>query len=200
MKALSLGTFVIAALAVSALLDSESGLSIWLDLRRDLETSNGRVEQLVRENDALRSEISIFEGEPAAVDRAIREELDLVLPGEVVVRFEPQGGASGEDPADSAGRSGEDRERGDRISDAAAWADGADLPSVAAPGEAWTMGAGSESGAQYASGSTSLPGAADAGQAAEGVPSAGSATSELEAWADDSPTVVDDAEAGGESF
>ena len=35
MKALMLGTFVIAAIAVSAMLDSDTGLSIWLELRRD---------------------------------------------------------------------------------------------------------------------------------------------------------------------
>ena len=89
MKALTLGTFVIAAIAVSAMLDSDTGLPIWLELRRDLAVSNTRVEQLVRENEALRGEIAILESEPAALDRAIREELDLVLPGEVVVRFEP---------------------------------------------------------------------------------------------------------------
>lgn len=89
MKALSLGTFVIAAIAVSAMLDQETGLEIWLELRRDLAVSNARVEQLVRENEALRGEIVTLESEPAAIDRAIREELDLVLPGEVVVRFEP---------------------------------------------------------------------------------------------------------------
>ena len=89
MKALSLGTFVIVAIAVSAMLDQDTGLQIWLELRRDLAVSNVRVEQLVRENEALRGEIETLESEPAAIDRAIREELDLVLPGEVVVRFEP---------------------------------------------------------------------------------------------------------------
>ena len=89
MKALSLGTFVIVAVAVLAMLDPNTGLRIWLELRRDLAVSNVRVERLVRENNALRGEIETLEREPAAVDRAIREELDLVLPGEVVVRFEP---------------------------------------------------------------------------------------------------------------
>lgn len=89
MKALSLATFVIAAFAVSAMLDRESGLEIWLELRRDLAVSGERVERLVRENDALRSEIATLESEPDALDRAIREELDLAMPGEIVVRFEP---------------------------------------------------------------------------------------------------------------
>lgn len=88
MKLLALGMFVIAAMALSAMLDPESGLEIWLELRRDLAVSDTRVERLVRENDALRGEIATLESEPDAIDRAIREELDLALPGEVVVRFE----------------------------------------------------------------------------------------------------------------
>jgi hypothetical protein len=83
------------------MLDSDTGLRIWLELRRDLAVSNARVEQLVRENQALESEIAILESEPEALDRAIREELDLVMPGEVVVRFEPSSTAlrSHEGPA-----------------------------------------------------------------------------------------------------
>lgn len=92
MKALSLATFVIAAFVVSAMLDRESGLEIWLGLRSDLAVSGERVERLVRENEALRSEIAMLESEPDALDRAIREELDLAMPGEIVVRFEPTAG------------------------------------------------------------------------------------------------------------
>ena len=106
MKALSLGTFVIGAIAVSAMMDQDSGLPIWLELRRELELSNVRVEQLVRENEALRGEIATLESEPAAIDRAIREELDLVLPGEIVVRFEPAPNAL-RGPADAVIGAGE---------------------------------------------------------------------------------------------
>lgn len=88
MKLLALGMLVIAAMALSAMLDPESGLEIWLELRRDLALSDTRVERLVRENEALRGEIATLESEPDAIDRAIREELDLALPGEIVVRFE----------------------------------------------------------------------------------------------------------------
>jgi len=96
LKALLLGTFVIAAIAASAMLDRDSGLETLLELRRDLQVSHARVERLVRENEALAAEIALLEGEPAAIDRAIREELDLVLPGEVVVRFEPARQGSGD--------------------------------------------------------------------------------------------------------
>lgn len=103
MKALSLATILIAAFVVSAMLDQDSGLEIWLELRRDLAVSNERVEQLVRENGALENEIAILESEPDALDRAIREELDLAMPGEVVVRFEP----TAPRPADPAPVGGE---------------------------------------------------------------------------------------------
>jgi hypothetical protein len=78
---------LIAILAISALLDHESGVGIWLGLREDLSGSAARIAQLHRENDEMRDEIQMLEAEPAALDRAIREELDLALPGEIVVRF-----------------------------------------------------------------------------------------------------------------
>lgn len=186
MKALSLGTFVIAALALSALLDADSGLSIWLDLRRELETSDARVERLVRENDALRGEIAILEREPEALDRAIREELDLVLPGEVVVRFEPVRSGSAEAVASADGRAGSDGRPG------------------RSPGEG-RLGGESKPWSPE-------PGSATAGSAGALVEPRSSAegeeierpTSDLESWADDAPTIVDDAPEdapdGGESF
>jgi cell division protein FtsB len=81
------GAALIALVAISALLDEDSGLPIWRELRTDLATSQSRVAVLVRENEALRQEIATLEAEPAAIERAIREDLDLALPGEIVVRF-----------------------------------------------------------------------------------------------------------------
>jgi cell division protein FtsB len=124
-KALALGTFVIAAIALSALLDEESGVEIWRDLRRDLDTASARVERLMRENDALRSEIAMLESEPAALDRAIREELDLVRPGEVVVRFEPTPTSLVDEPRPGGSAAGlrpsqaESQRRAERASSAA---------------------------------------------------------------------------------
>jgi len=86
-RTLGLGTCLIAILAISALLDHESGVGIWLELREDLSGSAARVARLHRENDEMRNEIQILEADPGALDRAIREELDLALPGEIVVRF-----------------------------------------------------------------------------------------------------------------
>ena len=87
MKAMSLGIGAIVLVATSALLDADKGISIWRELRGTLSVSEARVAQLETENEALRREIEVLEAEPAALDRAIREELGLVLPGEVVVYF-----------------------------------------------------------------------------------------------------------------
>ena len=87
MRTLGLGTAAIAILGASALLDPDSGFGIWTELREDLFRSQTRVAQLVRQNDAMRREIEMMEAEPAAIERAIREELDLALPGEIIVRF-----------------------------------------------------------------------------------------------------------------
>jgi hypothetical protein len=51
----------------------------------------------------MRNEIQMLEAEPAALDRAIREELDLALPGEVVVRFTTPEGPEDPTPVDDAG-------------------------------------------------------------------------------------------------
>jgi len=86
-RALGLGTLLIAVVAILALLDRDSGLGIWLELREDLDRSTARVEELRQQNDFLRREIELLEADPTAVDRVIREELDMALPGEIVVHF-----------------------------------------------------------------------------------------------------------------
>jgi len=93
-RAVGLGTLSIALLATSALVDQDSGMGIWRELREDLVEASSRVERLEAENDALQREIELLDADPAAIDRAIREEMDLALPGEVVVRFVVDGPAS----------------------------------------------------------------------------------------------------------
>jgi cell division protein FtsB len=98
-RALGLGTLVIALLAVTALLDRETGVEIWLELRGDLASSTNRVDLLIAQNDSLLREIELLEADPTAIDRAIREELDLALPGEVVFRFRPSRRANSANPS-----------------------------------------------------------------------------------------------------
>ena len=94
MRALGLGTIIILGVAASALLDEQSGVPIWLELRGALAGSSERVAQLEAQNDALRSEIELLETEPAALDRIIREELDVALPGETIVYFTRRAGSA----------------------------------------------------------------------------------------------------------
>ena len=70
--------------------DQVSGLPAWARLSAELAGSQGRVEVLRERVVGLRSEIASLEGDPSSLERAIREELELARPGEVVVRFAPR--------------------------------------------------------------------------------------------------------------
>jgi hypothetical protein len=86
---LAIGVVSVAlALAVS---DRDSGLRTWWALRGDLSVAQARIEQ-------LRSDIADLErdsgglsgeGEPFALERAIRERLVYARPGEILVRLGP---------------------------------------------------------------------------------------------------------------
>lgn len=76
------------ALAAGHLALDPEGLSKTLRLRADcesLETANGT---LRRENERLRREVKALADDPAELERAAREELGLIRPGEVVFRLE----------------------------------------------------------------------------------------------------------------
>jgi cell division protein FtsB len=87
LRAFGLGALLVTALAIPGLLDQDSGVAIWLELRADLAGASSRLEALSDQNDALRREVEQLETDPTAIYRAIREELDLALPGEMIVRF-----------------------------------------------------------------------------------------------------------------
>lgn len=102
MKALAVGTALIVIGMMYALLSEETGLQIWRALRADLVESRARVSVLALENESLREEIALLEDRPDALERAIREDLGLALPGEVVVRFgDPDRGGLSADPTGS---------------------------------------------------------------------------------------------------
>ena len=85
-----LALLALAAVAVIAGADGKSGIPMWLRRRSDLEQASARVEVLAREAKALRGQIEALSSEPFALERAIREDLELALPGEIVVRFDRQ--------------------------------------------------------------------------------------------------------------
>ena len=80
---------LLAAVLGIAVADTDSGIPMWFRLRADASKASLRVEALARETSALSAQIEALRGEPFALERAIREDLELALPGEVIVRFDP---------------------------------------------------------------------------------------------------------------
>jgi cell division protein FtsB len=56
-------------------------------LRADLAERDARIEKLSSEIALLRAQVGDLESDPFALERAIREDLGLAKPGEVIVRF-----------------------------------------------------------------------------------------------------------------
>ncbi|BDG07780.1 FtsB family cell division protein [Anaeromyxobacter paludicola] len=79
-----------AFLAYSAL--EGRGLRQHLRLQREIQAVSTRNEALRQENLRLRREARALTGDPAALERAAREELNYVRPGELVIRLDEGGG------------------------------------------------------------------------------------------------------------
>ncbi len=95
MRAVWLVPIMLAAVLAVAVLDRESGLPTWLRLREELLESNARIAALSRETQTLRREIEALGRDPFAIESAIREDLELARPGEIVIRFTPEEGEDG---------------------------------------------------------------------------------------------------------
>jgi cell division protein FtsB len=74
--------------AAILLLDLETGLLPLFRLADEVERTRGRVEQLERERARLRSRVQRLRGDPAALEAVAREQLGMVRPGELVVRWD----------------------------------------------------------------------------------------------------------------
>ncbi len=74
-------------LAVSSL-SAEGGFRKYARLRRDLHAIEDRNLKVSSENERLKREIRRLRTEPAALERAARENLGLVQPGEIVFDLE----------------------------------------------------------------------------------------------------------------
>lgn len=72
----------------------ESGFPTWLHLRDDVAQAEDRIRTLERQNTALRDEVAALRADPFAQERAVREELGWVRPGETLVRVPGAGAAS----------------------------------------------------------------------------------------------------------
>lgn len=87
------GTLLIPALLALALLhlalDEKAGIRPWLAMREELRDARSRNEELRREVAALEAEAVALQRPGFAQERAIREDLERVRPGELLVRMRP---------------------------------------------------------------------------------------------------------------
>ena len=86
MKGLLLIPALVAAALVYAAIDPDSGIKTWLQMRADLEASHTRIEEVRGEIRALRRDAAVLENDAFAIESAIREDLKLARPGELVLR------------------------------------------------------------------------------------------------------------------
>jgi cell division protein FtsB len=84
--ALVYGALVVVLLGASAL-DPE-GLRRWLELEREVKRVEQENRDLERENARMRREVRALTGDPAALERAAREDLGYVRPGEIVLKLD----------------------------------------------------------------------------------------------------------------
>jgi cell division protein FtsB len=78
---------LVAAALVYAAFDADSGILRWLQMRADLEASRARIEEIRSEVQALQRDAAGLENDAFAIESAIREDLKLARPGELVVHF-----------------------------------------------------------------------------------------------------------------
>jgi len=84
-RRLWLAPAILAFAWILAWMDPETGLRKWLGLRSDLAAARERIEMLEAEVLRIQEEAARLEGDPLAIEAAIREDLGLARPGETVV-------------------------------------------------------------------------------------------------------------------
>jgi len=85
-RSLLLALALVAAAAAWAWLDPNDGIATWLSLRSDVAQAEARVRALQGEGARLVQTAEALRAESFAQERAVREELRWVRPGEVLVR------------------------------------------------------------------------------------------------------------------
>jgi cell division protein FtsB len=88
MKSAAIATTVAAGLLAAGLLDRDTGVGRWLDLRRDASSAEARISDTRARIAAHEAEAAGLRDDPVAIEAAIREDLGLARPGEWVVREE----------------------------------------------------------------------------------------------------------------
>ncbi len=78
---------LLGAVLLYAAFDDAAGLRSWLRLSAELRAKEIRITELRDEVVSLRRQQEALADDPAAIERAIREDLEWARPGEVVVRL-----------------------------------------------------------------------------------------------------------------
>jgi cell division protein FtsB len=91
-KTILLFLAAVALLAAASALDP-SGIRKHLLLRGEVARYREENARLAAENAALAREAIALRRDPAAIERAVREELRYVRPGEIVIRTDADGGS-----------------------------------------------------------------------------------------------------------
>ncbi|MBJ6765598.1 septum formation initiator family protein [Myxococcaceae bacterium JPH2] len=86
-KLLAVAAMVAVALSLASVADAK-GFRRYLSLRQDVESLRERNRTLATQNEVLRQEINALRKDPVALERAVREELGYVKPGEIVFHLE----------------------------------------------------------------------------------------------------------------
>jgi cell division protein FtsB len=89
MKRFALALGIVLAAALWAVVDPNAGIQSWWALRAQLGLAEGRAAALRTELAALESEADRLQHDPLAVESAIRSDLGLARPGEIIVRAVP---------------------------------------------------------------------------------------------------------------
>lgn len=79
--------FGLAAWSASA----EGGFRRYLSLSQQVDTLKAKNRQTADDNAKLRREVEALRSDPRAIERAAREELGFIRPGEVVLHLEESG-------------------------------------------------------------------------------------------------------------
>jgi cell division protein FtsB len=86
-KVLMVAAVLAGVLSLASVADAR-GFRRYLKLRQDVEALQERNRSLAQQNEGLLREINALRKEPAALERAAREELGYVKPGELVFHLE----------------------------------------------------------------------------------------------------------------
>jgi cell division protein FtsB len=93
MRRFLLASAIVLAAALWAFLDPSAGVRTYWDLGGQLRAAEQRAGLLRAEVAALEREAESLQRDPLAIEAAIRADLGLARPGEIIVRAEPRRGS-----------------------------------------------------------------------------------------------------------